>query len=491
MTDQKEVVAVLDVGKTNKKIVLFDREFKIVAEERVAIPVFMQDGLEMEDADALIDWTKKTLIRLGKDHNIVAMSVTTHGIAFALLDDSGNRVYPVISYTSEKGLETQDAFYEEFGNEPSLHQATSTADFGFINAGKVLFYLKTRHPDIWAKAKSALFYPQYLSYTLTGKMAIEPTFVGNHSYLWDFRTLDWSSVAKRMGADRLFPSQMSQSWERLGMVRQEIATPMNRESSLPVTVGIHDSNASLLPYYAQGYENFTLNSTGTWCVGMRPAKSPQLTEEEIQTKTFYNQDVFKRPVKTSIFMGGQEYESYLKIADLEPGVDAGSLKKVVEEAKLFVTPGMVKGGCIVPGCKPGIHECGQFTPFESLNKDMVLSLGEAYRSALVLSLALQTRIALQRLECKSGETVFIEGGFAKNREYCELVAALCPHLKIALTDLVEATAFGTALTAWMMKEKKELADFKDDFSIQPTFIPAGSFPGLNSYADKFEELCKK
>ena len=49
-----ETIAVLDVGKTNKKVSLYDRAFQVLDEERTTIASRMLNGLEVEDTDALL-----------------------------------------------------------------------------------------------------------------------------------------------------------------------------------------------------------------------------------------------------------------------------------------------------------------------------------------------------------------------------------------------------------------------------------------------------
>ena len=54
---KKEVVLIFDIGKTNKKILLFDRELKILHEEETIFPEIPDDdGFDGDDIEKLETW---------------------------------------------------------------------------------------------------------------------------------------------------------------------------------------------------------------------------------------------------------------------------------------------------------------------------------------------------------------------------------------------------------------------------------------------------
>ncbi|MBN2310084.1 MAG: hypothetical protein JXR94_14010 [Candidatus Hydrogenedentes bacterium] len=485
------VVAVLDVGKTNKKLSAYSRDLEVVAEQRTTLEPNERDGLEVEATDELNAWFRQALKQLAADCDIQAVAITTHGATCAVLDESGGLAYPVISYTSEKGAEIQDAFYEAFGDRETLHRATCTPDLGFANLGKALFYLKTRMPEIWARCRHALFYPAYLGYELTGQRGMEHTYLGNHSYLWDFHEFTWSSVAKGLGADRLFPSSLSNPWERLGTVKPAIAAECGLSPDCPVTIGLHDSNANLLPYLAKGYEDFLLNSTGTWCVAMRQSKTADFTDEEIRAKVLYNLDAFGNPLKTSIFPAGMEYDTFRAFTDARDEADFAALREVVARRDLFVIPGVLPDATAFPGATARVVHEGRESLLADLERDggkSMAHLGQHYYGALNLSLALATRATLGRCGAQPGTTVLVEGGFANNKSYCALLAALCPDNTIALTNMKEGTSLGAAITGWMVGEGLDLAEVGARFTIETKPIPVEDLGDLGAYSAAFDAL---
>jgi len=482
-------VAVLDVGKTNKKVRLYDRQFQPLAEERTSFEVQMRDGLEIEPTEELLAWFEEALARLGAQYDIRAIAVCAHGATLALLDEAGKLAYPVISYTSEKGAEIEQEFYDAFGDEKSLHYDTCTPNVGFANCGKVLFYVFNRMPEVWDKVKTILFYNSYLGYELTGNFGMEPTYLGNHSYLWNFFDGTWSPVAIRMGAHTRFPASLGSPWQSLGRVKAELAKRCNLPEDCQVTLGIHDSNANFLPYLAKGHTNFILNSTGTWCVLMSQSPTPLLTEAEVDAKVFCNLDVFNRPVKTVIFPGGMEYEKFGALTEVRDESTVDDIKRIIAERRVFVVPGVMPAASAFPGVPAKVIVDGKtrlYTDLEAEGGTPYTPLGQTYYAALNLSLALATRQLLERCGGEKGASVFVEGGFAHNQRYCELLAALCPDYTIALTSQAEGTAFGAALTAWMLADGQKLAQIGEEFEIETTPVVAPDFGDLQGYWDAFE-----
>lgn len=484
-------VAVLDVGKTNKKVRLYDRKFQVLAEERTSIEPYFVDDLEVENTDTLIEWFCVALKKLSAHYDIRSIAVSAHGATCAVLDEHKQLVHPVLSYTASKGEEILDEFFATFGDRIRLHRETCSPDLGFANVGKHLFYLKARKPEAWKKARFALFYPGFIGFALTGKLGMETTYLGNHTYLWNFKEWKWSSVAKTLHVDHMFPAQLSSPWELLGHLRPEIASACEMNASCKVTQGIHDSNANFLPYLAQGYSNFLLNSTGTWCVLMRQADQPDLTDEEIEAKVFFNLDALGKPVRTCIFPAGMEYDTFRGFTKERDRNDTEAVRKVIAERKLFVIPGVLSGAKPFPNATPRVVNGETEYPLQTLQAQddrPMTPLDQDYYAALNISLAFATRRMLRLCGVKEGTKVFVEGGFANNVPYCEVLATICPEIEVLLTNVKEGTSFGAALTGWMLHEGLSLSRIGKEFKIETSRVVSRDFGDIASYYDAFEKL---
>ena len=104
-----------------------------------------------------------------------------------------------------------------------------------------------------------------------------------------------------------------------------------------------------------------------------------------------------------------------------------------------------------------------------------------------LSLAIQTRIALQRVDLEPGTPIFIEGGFRQNENYTRLLGALLPDNPIFLTALEEATSFGAALIAKAMMDRVSVDSLKNFVVLDKQAVPPASLEGLENYVEAFQK----
>lgn len=486
------VVAVFDVGKTNKKLAAYSPTFDVLDEHRASIETREWRDLEVEDTDAILDWLKGGLSALADRFDVRAIAISGHGATLALLDDAGDLALPVISYTSERGADVQDEFYETYGSADALHRATATADIGFANMAKVLHLAKTRHAEEWERANRGLFWGPFFAHALTGQYALEPTFPGNHTYLWDYAKGTWSEVAERLGADELFGGEMRRPWDAAGTVSQSWSTECGLQADCPVTVGIHDSNANLLPYFARQSGEFVLLSTGTWNVTMLPGGSRSLSDEEIERRVFFNQDALARPVRTSLMTAGLDYDTYCEFTKETDEQDLAALARVIERAELFVIPGVMPGASAFPNAAPRAVLGSESWELDALRRGARRfdDLGQEYVAAINAGLAIATAEGLAALDLSPGCNVFIEGGFAKNRVFCAALAGLCPQLNVAVSAETEGTSLGAAMMGWMLAEGADLATVGERYGASSETVSSTNMDELARYRKRFMQNCE-
>ncbi len=488
--------AVLDVGKTNKKALVFDENLKVVESEYVNIPAEDSGRLQIEKTDQAVDWFLGELAKFAGKYAIRAISVTTHGATFACVGEDGKLSVPVISYTNDPGTAFNDQFYAKYGDAAMLHRKTATACMGGLaNLAKGIEFARKEFPEQFARSKYILNYPQYFGYVLTGAAGADTTYTACHTYLWNFKQKKYSSVAKAMGIAGLLPEKIGFSHNILGTIKPEIAARTGLHKNTVVTYGIHDSNASLLPYLLTEKGRFILNSTGTWFVTMCPSEKVSFRKNELEAGVFYNADVFGNPVKTSIFMAGGELDYYYDILKKSfglkghPDFDHAFYQKLISDAKTYVMPGLLAGTGPFPKSRSRIIDNGQvFFPEEiakGAKRPESFGNPEYGYAAVVLSLALQTEVMLKNTGLKKGMTVYIEGGFRKNKAYCSLLTAFCPGVKFILSDMPEATSFGAALLAKSACSKIPLNQIAAKIRFSTEDVAQSRFKDLHAYSDAF------
>ncbi|MDR1803881.1 MAG: carbohydrate kinase [Treponema sp.] len=533
-------IAVIDIGMTNKKVAVYDDSLRqLDAKYRIFEPK-MVDGLPCHDLEAMEEWFIAELAGFAGKFPIKALTVTAHGATFVCVGKDGKPAVPCVYYTHEPGEDFHRRFYGRFGKPEALQARTGTPAFkAMINPAKGLFFSQEQFGEGFKNVTAVLPYPQYWSYRFTGKMGIESTYMGNHTYLWDQVDSTFSTVARDLGVAALIPALpaepvlsgrnspvvLRKSWDTLGTISAEFAERTGLPKETIVTMGIHDSNAALLPHFAKkGERGFILNSTGTWCVIMNPVTQYGFAPDELGKVVLFNISAFGAPIKTAIFLGGLEFETWSELfmkrygrKDV-PGWDEALYRSTLKEKRLFLLPELTPGSGQFPLSRARIVEGGKSYYFDARDSELTISdygisdhessdhnksdyhksghPGSDYQNsdhkksdyerliaALRISLVIQTLTALERAGIEKGCEVYTEGGFRKDESYSRLFASALPDNRVFLTDIDEATALGAAMTAKIALGGKSLKDLAADFTIDYREQEKGSFPELAAYRE--------
>ena len=91
----ESVLGIFDIGKTNKKFFLLNRDYEVVhSETKVFKEVPDDDGYPSEDLEAISRWIKVTFREAFKlsRFNIEGINFTTYGSAFVNISETGKPV---------------------------------------------------------------------------------------------------------------------------------------------------------------------------------------------------------------------------------------------------------------------------------------------------------------------------------------------------------------------------------------------------------------
>ncbi|MDR2716779.1 MAG: carbohydrate kinase [Treponema sp.] len=487
MVSGEYALAVIDIGMTNKKVAVYDSGLRPLDAQYRSFPPKMVNGLETHDLEAMEEWFINVLKSFAARYPVRAIAVSAHGATFVCVGKDGKPALPCVYYTHEPGEDFYRRFYELFGDARELQARTGTPAFkALINPAKGIFFAREQFGEDFKNAAAVLPYPQYWGFRFTGKTGVESTYMGNHTYLWDQIDNDFSTVARKLEIASLMPDKLYKSWDILGTVSAEFAARTGLPADTTVTMGIHDSNAAILLHFAQkGERGFILNSTGTWCVIMNPVEKYGFAPEELGKVVFFNISAFGTRIKTAIFLGGQEFETwsglFMKLygrTDI-PGWDEELYRRILKEKQLFLLPELTPGSGQFPSSKARIVVNGKDYFYGSADSCSA-SYTELF-ATLRISLVMQSITALERIGIEKGYDVYTEGGFRKDESYNRLLASALADNKVYLTNIAEASALGAAMTAKMALTGKSLKDLAGDFEIGYQEIGKNDIPELFSY----------
>ena len=395
-----KTIAVIDIGKTNAKVVLVDAAtLSEVAARTTPNGVVDAPPYPHYDTERLWAFILDSLAGLNAERRIDVISVTTHGATAALVADDGSLALPVLDYEHAGPQEALPAFARI---RPPFEETGTPRLPGGLNAGLQIFWQSRRFPDAFARVRHILMYAQYWTFRLTGVAASEVTSLGCHADLWEPRTGRFSDlVAKEGWLGRMPP--MRRASDVLGPILPDIAVQTGLSPDTPVHCGIHDSNASLLPYVLTLPSPYAVVSTGTWVVVLAMGARDVALDEE--RDTLVNVNARGEPVPSARFMGGRAF-SLLGGANAPIGEEA--LVSVLER-KALLLPAIPEDSGPFRGRKP------EWTvPRERLSE-------EEAQAVIAFYLALMTATCL-RLVGADGP-VIVEGPFALNEAYLSMLGA--------------------------------------------------------------------
>lgn len=512
-TSMNTAILVIDIGMTNKKVAVYNEHLDEIDvayksfSPRIVHAEVTGAAVPCHDLAAMEMWFASQITAFAAKYPVKAISITTHGATAVCIDIRGNQSAPCALYTYEPGEDFQRDFYAKAGTPEDLQRETFTPAFSsMINLAKGLYFVKTRFPKSFSQTATILNLPQYLSYRLTGECCYEQTFMACHTYLWKQNEHTWSSVVEKLGLTGKMPQKFLSPCDTIGTVLRPIADRLGLHHDVIVTAGIHDSNASLLPYLATATgKDFVLNSTGTWCVLMHPestANTASYREDDIGKVVFFNRSALDTPVKTAIFLGGMETDTYVGLwrnatgKSGYPAADISDVRALLAAKDCFLLPELIAGSGQFPHAQPGIYEKGTFYPTKAMldggKMPAVVKNEKRFWAMLVLSLVIQTETALSHAGLKPETEIYTEGGLRKNALYNTVLASILPEHAYYLTDISEATATGSAMCALMALTGKKLQELSDYISINRTKIEPEALSGYEAYKQAWlEKACKE
>ena len=446
-------VAVLDIGKTNTKLVVFDPAGKVVAERsQVSAPLKPDAEWPYLRLDAERAWAfyLAALNDVGAKFPIEAVSVAAHGAAGVLVTDEGVAAPPV-DYEFD-GFASVDAEYDAL--RPPFEESLAPNLPRGLNLGRQIFYVERKFPIAFAHARAFLAWPQYWSWRLSGIMASEVTSIAAHTDLWRPTEGRLSSMVERLRWTPLFPP-MRRAWETLGPLKREVAAATGLPPDVRVVCGAHDSNASLVPHLAARSDPFSVVSTGTWAILMAVGGKGRLDPE---ADMLMNVDVRGRPVPTARFMGGREFAV---LAGDHPAEAHEADVAAIVAAGVTALPAFSDQGGPFGGRKGRIVGEAPTTP--------------TGRTALAtLYVALMTAHVLDRLEAPGD--VIVEGGFNRSPAFAAVLAGLMPGRTIVVAPTSGAAEGAAMLARW------------GEPHAPPRLAPAEAWriPGLLEYRKRWE-----
>lgn len=413
------VIAIFDIGKTNKKFFLFNEDYKIVEEVSVNFAEMAdEDGFACEDIRALGRWVLDTLDKYidSNTYDIRAINFSAYGASFVHLDSKDNLVSPLYNYLKPYPAATEERFYNTYGTREDIAIATASPSLGNLNSGLQLYALKYDKKKLFDQTAFSLHFPQYLSYLVSGRKYADITSIGCHTALWDFTKNRYHDWVIKEGIDHKLPPIFS-SAKALDIVY--------RGKPLKCGIGLHDSSAAFIPYIQNVGEPFLLISTGTWCISMNAFNNTRLTKEELEQDCLCYMTYEGTAVKSSRLFAGYAHEQIIKKLSHYFVEVPNYFEKIAYDKSLLKE-------------EPALNDLNDF------DVSNYVSYEAAYIN-FIRQVVLAQKRSTDLVFNDKVEKIFVDGGFAKNETYMQLLAEAYPQAEVYAASVSQATAMGAAM----------------------------------------------
>jgi len=427
------VIAIFDIGKTNKKLFLLDRSYSIVFEKSESLTETIDpDGDPCENLESL-----QQFVHIGLQHvlslsdfSVKAVNCSAYGASLVYIDDAGQVIAPLYNYLKPYPSSLQKKFFETHGGEHVLSFQTASPVLGSLNSGLQLYRIKHEQPALYERIRYALHLPQYIAYLLSGQAFSEMTSIGCHTFLWDYRSNDYHAWVKREGLTSKLPEVAPSDL---------VVDSPGASDRYVVGIGLHDSSAALIPYLVTFDEPFALISTGTWAISLNPFNTAPLTRQELECDCLSYMQYRGTPVKASrLFIGHHHDVQCKRLAEHfhqderrygEMAFDREILSKIDYSFEITAEP----------------KQLLQNLRFENRELSSFENDAHAYHQ-LMYDLVVQQFVSTQLIVRGTGvKKIFVDGGFSRNEVYMNLLAKFFPEMEVYASAVPQASAIGAAL----------------------------------------------
>ncbi|MBL7762520.1 MAG: carbohydrate kinase [Chitinophagaceae bacterium] len=428
-------IAVFDVGKTNKKLLVFDEQYRVVHElSKNFDEIKDEDGFACENIEAVSEWIVHSFEEIINDNrfSIAAVNFSGYGASFVHVDENGKAVLPLYNYLKPYSPVLQKQFYDKYGGEHSVSKQTASPVLGNLNSGMQLYRLKYEKAIEYANVKYSLHLPQYLSFLLTSIPVSDITSIGCHTNLWNFadnKYHEW--VAEENIEPKLAPIESAAKAIPVQVANKKIVAG----------IGLHDSSSALIPYLCSFNEPFILLSTGTWCISLNPFNHSTLSDYELHNDCLCYLSFTGKPVKASRLFAGYEHEQQVKRLAEHFQKEPGYYKKVVYNPS-FINKNSKLTSSGNTNAEVAMVKQSQF---ENRRLEDFKSYEEAYHQLIADIIVQQVRSTKLVLSGTGVKKIFVDGGFGMNPVFMNLLAESFPDCKVYAAAVGQASALGAAL----------------------------------------------
>lgn len=238
----------IDVGTSNIKAALYALDGRLLRMESQSYPTLRDDeGAIEQNPEAWWEGmvsTVRALTAACPEARVLALALSTQGGTLVPLDRGLRPLHPAVVWSDRRALRVRERLLQTL-SEAQVHALTGWKLGQGLNLLQIL-RLKEEKPEIFAQSAYFASVPDYLSYRLCGRLALDYSNAGINQLL-DLKAKCWSEVlmtAIDIDAARL--AELLPAGQVLGTLSAEAAEALALSREVRVVVGGHDQYCAAL-----------------------------------------------------------------------------------------------------------------------------------------------------------------------------------------------------------------------------------------------------
>lgn len=432
----------IDVGTTGTKTLLFREDGKLIDQAYCSYETTVsQAGFSEQNPNdwwmAVIQTVRQVCGTPELAQNTCAIALSTQGGTMVPVDENLEAVRPAIVWNDKRCSEQMKCFAQKFGSD-FLYQKTGWHLIPGQNLLQIR-WMKENEPQLFAKTRWFLSVPDYISYKLTGILAIDPSNMGINQLgdirkcCYDPQLLEFAGITENQ-LPIILPSGSV-----IGQLSPNAATMLGLHPGVTLVSGAHDQYAVAL-----GAENCRegdiLIGSGTCWVITGISNKPDFDSR-------LSQSIAAVPGKwgsiCSLPTGGVCLEWWRK--NLTDRVDASCIsydeinkevaKRKAAECGLFFFPFAGLSGCQKRLSKASFVGLDLF--HDKYDMARAIMEGVAYQIVWML----------ESFNIKpSADGIKLSGGATKSRIWCQILADIA-DMPVVIPETADLACVGAAILA--------------------------------------------
>jgi gluconokinase len=238
------LVLSVDVGTTNIKAGVVDARGRVLRVVQQELPLARDENGKAEHDPHLLWETFGAVARQvteGYGQKIRALMLSAYQLSLLAVDETGEPLTGIITLLDTRPQQTYPRLMEQI-DARQLYQRTGCPPLFHYPFSKI-FWLKTTHPDLFARARWLVGAKEYLIYRLTGQWVTEAS-LGTATQLMNLHSLRWDEVA--LGVLELDAERLPEPVEAdrlLVTLSEEVCARLGVAEGCRLVPGVYDGGA--------------------------------------------------------------------------------------------------------------------------------------------------------------------------------------------------------------------------------------------------------